>query len=119
MVYPLTSEQQAKVRFHLAYNASTPQDVQLLLTTAMDGVLDAWTNAKLGELIVLCDDALALTTLEAGTAATELATSITGDIARTTALQARDPYNRRLRAYINQTNFLAVTLGVPNYRSLV
>lgn len=115
-MFPLTSEQQAKTKFHLGYNLATPAADHARIFRAMTQIPDEWTSGRVGDLIVACDGAYELTSLEAGTPATDLATSIEGDLDRTTSLLARDPYNRRLRAYVNQCNFLATTLGVRNYR---
>lgn len=108
--------EQSKVRFHLGYNLGTPAVDLARLHRAINEVPDDWTATRIGELILLCDDAFDLTTLVAGEPLPSSVTAIAGDLQRSTSLSARDPYNRRLRAYLNQSNFLASTLGVRNYR---
>lgn len=114
----LSPENQAKVRFHLGYNYSIPAHDYAKLNSAMTTIPDNWTLGRIEELIERCEIAYAQTAIDEGAIVDNKRQEITGDIIRTTIEGDRSSYNLRYRDYYNECNYLAVTLGIRNYRDI-
>ena len=114
---PALSEiQKSEVRFHLMYNTATPAGDRSRLERATSEIADDWTRNRIIDLINRCETAWAQTQLTEGDLIVDERVAITGDVIRTTDSEIRESWNKRQRYYLNETNMLARTLGVRNYR---
>lgn len=112
----LSDTQKSQTRFHLIYNDGTPAGDRARLEKAINNIPDAWTVTRIGDLLVRCEGAYALTQLSAGDLITDERIAITGDVVRTTDSKNRETWNKRQRYYLQETTMLARALGVRNYR---
>lgn len=114
---PALSEiSKSQARFHLLYNDATPAGDRSRIERAMKNIADEWTVGRIGELITRCENAFTETQLEEGDLVADEEIAITGDVVRTTQSRNRATWNKRQRYYLHETNALARTLGVRNYR---
>lgn len=114
----LSNIQKSQCRFHLLYNTATPAGDRARIERAMNEIPDDWTVGRIGELISRCEDAHDQTQLEEGDLVADEEVAITGDVIRTTQAKNRATWNKRQRYYLHETNTLARSLGVRNYRDL-
>ncbi|MGA1603693.1 MAG: hypothetical protein ACO4CG_15610, partial [Prochlorothrix sp.] len=112
----LSAENVSKVKFHLGYNYGVPVEDLARVTRACAEILDDWTRTKIETQITRCETAYGLLELSAGELRAEKETVVTGDVTRTVQEKEKDPFNRRMRYYLECGNYLARTLGVRNYR---
>lgn len=108
----------SQARYHLMYNGGTPAGDRARLERSMNEIADTWTVNRITDLINRCETAYALSELEAGDLVVDERVAISGDVVRTTDSQVRDTWNKRQRYYLAETNQLARSLGVRNYRDL-
>ena len=113
----LTDVQQSQTRFHLGYHEGIPAGDRARLLKAMTLLPDAWTAVRVGDVLVRCEDAYDLTALSAGDLNLDSEVDTIGDTTQTTQTKARSSWEKRQRYYLLQTDSLALTLGVRNYRN--
>lgn len=114
---PALSEiSKSQTRFHLLYNDAVPAGDRARIERAMTETADDWTVTRISELITRCENAFLETQLEEGDLVADEEIAITGDVVRTTQSRNRATWNKRQRYYLHETNALARTLGVRNYR---
>jgi len=112
----LTDTQRSQAKFHLAYHDGVPAGDRARLEKAATTLPDEWMRDRVGEVLSRCETAFSLTKLTAGDLGVDQEVSITGDVTSTTETKNRPSYEKRLRYYLLETNTLATTLGVRNYR---
>jgi hypothetical protein len=112
----LSDSQQSAIKFHLGYHHGIPAQDFASLYRAFSLVADEYTTEKIGILIDRCESAFDDLALGGGSLIPTAELDVGGDTTRTTSLTERDPYPRRVRAYNNECNYLARSLGVRNFR---
>lgn len=112
----LSSTDQAKTKFHLGYNLSVPAIDLARIQRAMTQITDIWTLARISAVIVRCEEAYARTVGTEETLYDSASELITGDITRTTTDKDSFTWDKLNRIYQNECHFLALALGVRNYR---
>lgn len=121
----LTDELKKAVRYHLAYTDAAPDEYRALLEDRMDHLQDSTWITRIQRLIWICDDALRNTINSDPGYGIQLGALpylkskriLLGDVNRTDAEYTTDSIKQRKKWYLDSTDELAISLGVPNFRN--
>jgi len=112
----LSATDKSRARYHLAYNESVPTGDRSLMEVRMTRIADTYTVSKIVDRLNRCDR----TETEAETDAQSTGISSTrillGDVNRTDVNYQTESIEKRQKAYMRETNALALALGVRNWR---
>lgn len=108
---------QQKVKFHLSYSGATPIGDTALLQERMDNIPSTELVTQIQGLITRCDRVFAQSEMNQQTAGIAYNRIITGDTNRADREDRPESLRVRQKAYLAETNLLALRLGVMNYTS--
>jgi hypothetical protein len=107
----------SRVRYHLAYTDAVPDGDRAILEDRMDNIADTYTVSRLRNRLDRCDRTLSESETDNQSSGIRSKYQIQGDVNRTNVEFAAEPLKARQKAYLYETDQLALELGVPNYRN--
>lgn len=113
----LTETDKMRVRFHLCYNQAVPDGDRQLLEARMNDLDSPVWASGIRARLDRCDRTLAKTEIDAQTSGVANRRTIVGDVNRTDAYFVASQMKDRQKAYLTETDNLALELGCPNYRN--
>jgi hypothetical protein len=112
----LTVTDKQRVRFHLAYSAAVPDGDRALLEDRMENLDSPVWASQIRARLDRCDRTLAESETDAQSTGLRDRRVILGDVNRTDVSYSALTLKERAKAYLGETNQLALEIGAPNYR---
>jgi predicted AlkP superfamily phosphohydrolase/phosphomutase len=113
----LTETDKMRVRFHLCYNQAVPDGDRQLLESRMESLDSPVWASGVRDRLNRCDRTLLKTELDAQSSSVQSRRTIVGDVNRTDVNNTTAARKERQKAYLDETDNLALELGCPNYRN--
>lgn len=113
----LETQDKYRVRYHLAYTEAVPDGDRALLEDRMDNLDSPFYVNRIKARLDRCDRSLEESETDAQSSGVTNKRILLGDVNRTDLEYRAESWDKRKKAYVYETDQLALELGVPNYRN--